>query len=60
MDEFVEVRREEGPTVQARPGSPRRGRTDPARDGAQPDTDVRHIGDAQLEELGILEALSGA
>jgi hypothetical protein len=60
MDEFVEVRGEEGLTVRARPGSPRRGRTDPAPDEAQPDTDVRPIGDAQLEERGILEALGGA
>jgi hypothetical protein len=60
MDEFVEVRGEEGLTVRARPGSPRRGRTDPPPDEAEPDTDVRPIRDAQLEERGILEALSGA
>lgn len=62
MDEFVEVRGEEGLTVRARPRSPRRGRTEPAPspDEAAPDTDVRPIRDAQLEERGILEALSGA
>jgi hypothetical protein len=60
MDEFVEVRGEEGPTVRARSGSPRGGRTDPAPDEAEHDRDVRHIGDAQLEEQGILKALSGA
>ena len=60
MDEFVEIRGEEGLAVRARPGSPRGGRTDPAPDETQPDTDIRPTGDTQLEERGVLEALSGA
>jgi hypothetical protein len=61
MDEFVEIREEEGLSVRAGPGSPRRGRTDPppSPDEAEPDPEVRLIRDAQLEERGILEALSG-